>query len=382
MLLIALLLCLHSSNGFHGARLSSSWRYSKWTTVLLADENMDDFGDFASAPTIVFVGNLPFTYDESNLLQLAKANGITSPFNARIEKNKKTGKSRGFGYLDFDTNAAAQKSLTQLTGVEVDGRILKLDFDGGTDTPTRGRRQSATSDAYSMFLGTYIPTDTFSNTVSIILYSDVPFYTPPFITILLYTLVHLHLSVLLYTLFHRHPSMHPLTSPSFYSLTSPSFYSLTSLSTGNIPFSMSADDIQHLVRTTVGDMPMKVRLSEVEGRSRGFGHVDFGNAEDVEKAIGSLEGLEIFDRILKAERALGKRMKEVVEERDRPMERQNSGIVSNSIFMGKWTWFNLIYPVVVNLPTHLPTYLPTMSTYLHTYHVYLPTYLPTLPSPQ
>ena len=254
ILLIALLLCLHSSNGFRGSRTSYSWKYSRWTT-LFADENIDDFGDFASAPTIVFVGNLPFTYDESSLLQLAKTNGITSPFTARIEKNKKTGKSRGFGYLDFDTNAAAQKSLTQLTGVEVDGRILKLDFDGGTDTPTRGRRQSATSDAYSMFLG-------------------------------------------------------------------------------NIPFSMSADDVQHLVRTTVGDMAMKVRLSEVEGRSRGFGHVDFGNLEDVEKAILTLEGFEIFDRALKAERALGKRTKELVEERDRPMERQNSGIISNSIFMG------------------------------------------------
>jgi hypothetical protein len=66
---------------------------------------------------------------------------------------------------------------------------------------------------------------------------------------------------------------------------------------GNLPFSCAEGDVSHLVTTAVGDVPHKVRLAyTAEGRSRGFGHVDFGSDETVEAAVAALDGMEVFDR--------------------------------------------------------------------------------------
>ena len=180
-----------------------------------------DFSDdvFGSPSKICFVGNLPFAYDASTLESFAIARGIPAGgFTARIEVNKKTGRSRGFGYLDFPNHDAAVAALRSLEGAEVDGRPLKLDLDAGTDTPSKGRRPPLTSEAFSCFLG-------------------------------------------------------------------------------NLPFSCAEGDVSHLVTTAVGDVPHKVRLAyTAEGRSRGFGHVDFGSDETVEAAVAALDGMEVFDR--------------------------------------------------------------------------------------
>ena len=51
--------------------------------------------------------------------------GIVS---ARVVSDKETGRSRGFGYVDFDSAEAAQKAYDEKTGAFLQGRDLRLDF--------------------------------------------------------------------------------------------------------------------------------------------------------------------------------------------------------------------------------------------------------------
>ena len=56
---------------------------------------------FSNSLHHIFVGNLPFSYSEKELNDLLKDKGIEDCLNVRITLDKKTGRSRGFGYLDF-----------------------------------------------------------------------------------------------------------------------------------------------------------------------------------------------------------------------------------------------------------------------------------------
>ena len=51
--------------------------------------------------------------------------------NVKLPTDKMTGKPKGFGFIEFASNKEAQKAIDGLTGVEVDGRVLRLNFSGG-----------------------------------------------------------------------------------------------------------------------------------------------------------------------------------------------------------------------------------------------------------
>ena len=193
----------------------------------LTSEEIQDL-DYDPQPKIVFVGNLPFDFTEESLLGLATSRNVEGCVGARIAINKKTGKSRGFGYLDFSNSRYASSSVEILRNIQLNGREVKVDLDEGTNTPTKGRRPPQTSQEFSVFIG-------------------------------------------------------------------------------NLDFALTETDVLQLVKTVVGDFPAKVRLSyTLEERFRGFGHVDFGSDEVADKAVSILNGMEVFDRVLRVERAEGK----------------------------------------------------------------------------
>jgi nucleolin len=79
--------------------------------------------------------------------------GINGCKSARTVIQKETGRSRGFGYLDFVTHTDAVNALAALQGKELDGRALKLDLDEGNDGPRKGRRMPLTSPDFSIYIG-------------------------------------------------------------------------------------------------------------------------------------------------------------------------------------------------------------------------------------
>lgn len=72
----------------------------------------------------LFVGNLPREYTGDDLSQLLSQFG--SPKNSKIIKDRETGQSRGFGFVELDTKEEANAAIAGLNGKEVGGRSLTV----------------------------------------------------------------------------------------------------------------------------------------------------------------------------------------------------------------------------------------------------------------
>lgn len=73
----------------------------------------------------VFIGNVPFQAQDEDLRCWFSDHSI-SPAGVAIVKHRVTGKSRGFGFADFDRPEEAEAAVNALNGLELDGRRLML----------------------------------------------------------------------------------------------------------------------------------------------------------------------------------------------------------------------------------------------------------------
>ena len=72
----------------------------------------------------IYVGNLSFETTEGDLRQAFEAFGqVTS---ATIIKDKYSGESRGFGFVEMPTKTEAQAAIDGLNGKELKGRTLNV----------------------------------------------------------------------------------------------------------------------------------------------------------------------------------------------------------------------------------------------------------------
>jgi RNA recognition motif-containing protein len=70
----------------------------------------------------LFVGSLPWATDDAQLQELFSQFGeVTS---ARVMTDKFTGRSRGFGFVEFANDADAQKAVEALDGSTLGGRQI------------------------------------------------------------------------------------------------------------------------------------------------------------------------------------------------------------------------------------------------------------------
>jgi RNA recognition motif-containing protein len=74
--------------------------------------------------TNLFVGNLPFTTGSPELEELFTPFGEVS--RAQVITDRDTGRSRGFGFVEMDSDEAAQKAIEELDGSDYEGRQLKV----------------------------------------------------------------------------------------------------------------------------------------------------------------------------------------------------------------------------------------------------------------
>ncbi|KAI0029683.1 hypothetical protein K488DRAFT_26712, partial [Vararia minispora EC-137] len=74
--------------------------------------------------TSIFVGQLSWNIDNDWLKsEFEQCGEVTG---ARVQMDRNTGRSRGFGYVDFATPEAAERAI-ELNGKEIDGRPIKVD---------------------------------------------------------------------------------------------------------------------------------------------------------------------------------------------------------------------------------------------------------------
>ncbi|MGD9720226.1 MAG: RNA recognition motif domain-containing protein [Pirellulales bacterium] len=72
----------------------------------------------------IYVGNLPWSTTSASLETLFSAHGAVQ--SAEVVSDRETGRSRGFGFVEMDSDASCQRAIDALNGVEVDGRAITV----------------------------------------------------------------------------------------------------------------------------------------------------------------------------------------------------------------------------------------------------------------
>lgn len=72
----------------------------------------------------MFVGNLSFDVTREELIEAFSAAGRV--VDAKVPTDRETGRPRGFAFVEFADDEAAQKSITLLNGRDLKGRPLRV----------------------------------------------------------------------------------------------------------------------------------------------------------------------------------------------------------------------------------------------------------------
>jgi RNA recognition motif-containing protein len=73
----------------------------------------------------LFVGNIPYDLSEADLRSVFEDGGYKLT-EVKIITDKFTGKSRGFGFISFDSETDAEQAIGEFNGRQVAGRTLKV----------------------------------------------------------------------------------------------------------------------------------------------------------------------------------------------------------------------------------------------------------------
>ena len=72
----------------------------------------------------LYVGNLSYDMNEAELRELFVPFG--EPDSAKVITDRDTGRSKGFGFVEFSDNAQATAAMNALNGKEINGRALTV----------------------------------------------------------------------------------------------------------------------------------------------------------------------------------------------------------------------------------------------------------------
>ena len=71
----------------------------------------------------LFVGNLPYTANETDLQTFFADNGVTID-SVTVMRDRFTGQARGFGFVEISDDTAAQRAVDACHGKDLMGRTL------------------------------------------------------------------------------------------------------------------------------------------------------------------------------------------------------------------------------------------------------------------
>jgi RNA recognition motif-containing protein len=72
----------------------------------------------------LYVGNLPYSTDSSELEQMFSAHGQV--VSAQVISDRDTGRSKGFGFVEMSSDEEAQNAIAALNGQQIGGRALTV----------------------------------------------------------------------------------------------------------------------------------------------------------------------------------------------------------------------------------------------------------------
>lgn len=101
------------------------------------EKRAQTFGDQTSPPShTLFVGNLSFSANEDSVWEFFNDYGVKT---VRLPTDRETGKPKGYGYVEFDDIEGAKKAFEAMSGQELDGRSVRLDYSQPRDSAGGGR---------------------------------------------------------------------------------------------------------------------------------------------------------------------------------------------------------------------------------------------------
>jgi RNA recognition motif-containing protein len=91
----------------------------------------------------LFVGSLPYSITDEGLRELFAAHGEV--VSAKVIIDRESGRSKGFGFVEFGSDEEADKAIKALNNSEIDGRTIVVNEarpqeDRGGGRPTTVRR--------------------------------------------------------------------------------------------------------------------------------------------------------------------------------------------------------------------------------------------------
>ena len=72
----------------------------------------------------LFIGNLPFEVNDADLRTVLAVAGTV--VDARVVLNKKTGRSKGYGFVEMETEALALEAVKKFEGATLNERALTV----------------------------------------------------------------------------------------------------------------------------------------------------------------------------------------------------------------------------------------------------------------
>eukprot|EP01118_Nematostelium_gracile_P008764 TRINITY_DN290_c0_g1_i1.p1 TRINITY_DN290_c0_g1~~TRINITY_DN290_c0_g1_i1.p1 ORF type:complete len:164 (-),score=46.04 TRINITY_DN290_c0_g1_i1:94-585(-) len=90
----------------------------------------------------LFIGSLSFSTTEDSLREAFS--GVGDVQNCRVITDRETGKSRGFGFVEFTDKDTAQRAIDEWNNKDLDGRQIKVEIasERGSGGGGRDRRDS------------------------------------------------------------------------------------------------------------------------------------------------------------------------------------------------------------------------------------------------
>jgi RNA recognition motif-containing protein len=73
----------------------------------------------------LYVGNLPYTTTDDELREAFESYGEV--LSATIITERGTGRSKGFGFVEFNTEEEAQSAISGMNGTNLGGRTIRVD---------------------------------------------------------------------------------------------------------------------------------------------------------------------------------------------------------------------------------------------------------------
>jgi cleavage stimulation factor subunit 2 len=77
-----------------------------------------------TASRCIFVGNIPYDYDDQSLIETLSMVGPINNF--RIVFDELTGKSKGYGFCEYRDAETAASALRNLKSIDYNGRQLRI----------------------------------------------------------------------------------------------------------------------------------------------------------------------------------------------------------------------------------------------------------------